>query len=156
MESSLGSTWKLRHCLYGLKDGTRQFHLILKEKLVRLGDRKFKLDTAVFELYTHEMTLLNIGCAWNLFISMEIYELFLLRLFFSGFMLFWLIHVTNVDLLFMDKCLGISIFPREYTQINIFSFLTFVILNVVTVSFAACCFSCSAESSCFSPLFFWI
>lgn len=55
MESSLGSTWKLRHCLYGLKDGTRQFHLILKEKLVRLGDRKFKLDTAVFELYTQEL-----------------------------------------------------------------------------------------------------
>lgn len=55
MESSLGSKWKLRHCLCGLKDGARQFHLILKEKLVRLGDRKFKLDTAVFELYTHEL-----------------------------------------------------------------------------------------------------
>lgn len=55
MESSLGSTWTLRHCLYGLKDGARQFHLILKEKLVRLGDRKFKLDTAVFELYTQEL-----------------------------------------------------------------------------------------------------
>lgn len=55
MESSLGSTWKLRHCLYGLKDGARQFHLILKEKLVKLGDRKFKLDTAVFELYTQEL-----------------------------------------------------------------------------------------------------
>lgn len=55
MESSLGSTWKLRHCLCGLKDGARQFHLILKEKLVRLGDRKFKLDTAVFALYTQEL-----------------------------------------------------------------------------------------------------
>lgn len=55
MESSLGSTWKLRHCLCGLKDGARQFYMIFKEKLVRLGDRKFKLDTAVFELYTQKL-----------------------------------------------------------------------------------------------------
>lgn len=155
MESSLGSTWKLRHCLCGLKDGARQFHLILKEKLVRLGDRKFKLDTAVFELYTHELN--DIVEHW-LCLELIHQNCFYYASSLAAFMLFWLIHVTNVDLLFMDKCLGISIFPREYmyTQINIFSFLTFVILNVVTVSIAACCFFCSAENSCFSPLFFWI
>lgn len=47
--------WKLRHCLYGLKDGARQFYLSVKEELVKLGCKQSKLDPAVFVLQTHEL-----------------------------------------------------------------------------------------------------
>lgn len=45
--------WKLRHCLYGLKDGARQFNLGVQEKLVKLGCKQSYLDPTVFVLQTH-------------------------------------------------------------------------------------------------------
>ncbi|KAL5007820.1 hypothetical protein ScPMuIL_016626 [Solemya velum] len=45
-----GMVWKLRHGLYGLKDGPKQFYLTVREKLIRLGCEQSKLDPAVFTL----------------------------------------------------------------------------------------------------------
>lgn len=45
-----GMVWKLRHGLYGLKDGARQFYLTVREELIRLGCEQSKLDPAVFTL----------------------------------------------------------------------------------------------------------
>lgn len=42
--------WKLHHCLYGLKDGARQFFLSVKEEMHTLGFQQQKLDPAVFIL----------------------------------------------------------------------------------------------------------
>jgi len=42
--------WKLKHCLYGLKDGARQFYLSVKEELLRLGFKQCDLDPAMFSL----------------------------------------------------------------------------------------------------------
>ena len=44
--------WKLKHGLYGLKDGARQFYESVKEELLKLGFTQCKLDPAVF--YVHE------------------------------------------------------------------------------------------------------
>ena len=44
--------WKLKHGLYGLKDGARQFYGCVKEELLKLGFTQCKLDPAVF--YTQE------------------------------------------------------------------------------------------------------
>ena len=44
--------WKLRHSLYGLKDGARQFYESVKEELLKLGFTECKLDPAV--LYIQE------------------------------------------------------------------------------------------------------
>lgn len=54
-EVSEGIIWKLRHCLYGLKDGARQFYLSVKEEFVKPGCKQSKLDHAVFVLQTHEI-----------------------------------------------------------------------------------------------------
>ena len=40
--------WKLRHGLYGLKDGARQFYESVKEELLKFGFTQCKLDPAVF------------------------------------------------------------------------------------------------------------
>lgn len=40
--------WKLKHGLYGLKDGARQFYESVKEELLKLGFTQCKLDPAVF------------------------------------------------------------------------------------------------------------
>lgn len=52
---SKGIIWNLRHCLYDLKDGARQFYLSVKEELVKLGCKQSKLDPVVFVLQTHEL-----------------------------------------------------------------------------------------------------
>ena len=40
-----GIVWKLKHGLYGLKDGARQFYRSVKEELLRLG---CKMNTTNF------------------------------------------------------------------------------------------------------------
>ena len=40
--------WKLKHGLYGLKDGARQFFESVKDELLKLGFTQCKLDPAVF------------------------------------------------------------------------------------------------------------
>ena len=40
--------WKLKHGLYGLKDGARQFYESVKDELLKLGFSQCKLDQAVF------------------------------------------------------------------------------------------------------------
>ena len=45
------TTWKLKHGLYGLKDGARQFYLSVKEELLRLGCKMSELDPAMFFLH---------------------------------------------------------------------------------------------------------
>ena len=47
-----GILWKLKHCLYGLKDGARQFYLSVREELLKLGCEQCSLDPAVFLLHT--------------------------------------------------------------------------------------------------------
>ena len=42
--------WKLKHGLYGLKDGARQFYDSVKEELLTLGFTQCKLDPALFYL----------------------------------------------------------------------------------------------------------
>ena len=44
--------WKLKHGLYGLKDGARQFFISVKEELLKLGFRQCTLDPAI--LYVHK------------------------------------------------------------------------------------------------------
>jgi len=43
-----GLIWKLRHGLYGLKDGARQFYLSVHNELTSLGCTQLKFDPAVF------------------------------------------------------------------------------------------------------------
>ena len=56
-----GIIWKLKHCLYGLKDGARQFYLSVKEELLKLGCKQCSLDPAVFILRS-EQNLNGIIC----------------------------------------------------------------------------------------------
>lgn len=39
--------WKLKHCLYGLKDGAGQFYLSVKEDLHKLGFEQCSVDPAI-------------------------------------------------------------------------------------------------------------
>ena len=43
--------WKLKHGLYGLKDGARQFFVSVKEELLKLGFKQCLLDPAIFFLH---------------------------------------------------------------------------------------------------------
>ena len=43
--------WKLKHGLYGLKDGARQFFISVKEELLKLGIKQCLLDPAIFYLH---------------------------------------------------------------------------------------------------------
>ncbi|XP_053390667.1 uncharacterized protein LOC128553511 [Mercenaria mercenaria] len=52
-ENAEGVVWKLRHGLYGLKDGARQFYLSVKEELLTLGCQISKMDPAMFSLHTN-------------------------------------------------------------------------------------------------------
>lgn len=45
-----GKIWKLRHCLYGLNDGARQFYLSVKEHLKSIGASQSSLEPALFYL----------------------------------------------------------------------------------------------------------
>ena len=45
-----GKIWKLQHCLYGLKDGARQFFMSVQEELLKLGCIQCDLDPAMFYL----------------------------------------------------------------------------------------------------------
>ncbi|VDI09013.1 Hypothetical predicted protein [Mytilus galloprovincialis] len=49
-DTSKGFIWKLKHGLYGLKDGARQFYISVKDELINLGCRQSKLDPAMFIL----------------------------------------------------------------------------------------------------------
>lgn len=46
-----GIVWKLKHGLYGLKDGARQFYLSVKEELLKLGCKMCEIDPAMFFLH---------------------------------------------------------------------------------------------------------
>ena len=52
-ENADGIIWKLRHGLYGLKDGARQFYLSVKEEVLKLGCKISKMDPAMFFLHTN-------------------------------------------------------------------------------------------------------
>ncbi|CAG2239162.1 unnamed protein product [Mytilus edulis] len=56
-----GLIWKLKHGLYGLKDGARQFYISVKDELLNLGCRQSKLDPALFIL-TVKGSLQGIFC----------------------------------------------------------------------------------------------
>ena len=43
--------WKLKHGLYGLKDGARQFYISVKEELLKLGCKISEMDPAMFYLH---------------------------------------------------------------------------------------------------------
>ena len=49
-ETQRGKIWKLQHCLYGLKDGARQFFMSVREELLKLGCIQYDLDPAMFYL----------------------------------------------------------------------------------------------------------
>lgn len=40
--------WKLKHGLYGLKDGARQFYESVRAELLKIGFKQCRLDPAVF------------------------------------------------------------------------------------------------------------
>ena len=46
--------WKLKHGLYGLKDGARQFYLSVKEELLKLGCKMCEIDPAMFYLHRND------------------------------------------------------------------------------------------------------
>ena len=46
--------WKLKHGLYGLKDGARQFFISAKEELLKLGFKQCILDPAIFYIRKDE------------------------------------------------------------------------------------------------------
>ncbi|MCG7877701.1 MAG: reverse transcriptase domain-containing protein, partial [Candidatus Thiodiazotropha endolucinida] len=50
-ETEIGVVWKLKHGLYGLKDGARQFYMSVKDELMRLGCKMSDLDPALFYLH---------------------------------------------------------------------------------------------------------
>ncbi|CAG2236079.1 unnamed protein product [Mytilus edulis] len=52
--SEKGKIWRLKHCLYGLKDGARQFYLSVREELLSLGCKQCNLDPAVFVKHTDQ------------------------------------------------------------------------------------------------------
>ena len=54
--------WKLKHGLYGLKDGARQFYESVKEKLINLGFIQCKLDPAVFYVHKDKKLIGMICC----------------------------------------------------------------------------------------------
>ena len=43
--------WKLKHELYGLKDGARQFYVSVKKELLKLGCKISETDPAMFYLH---------------------------------------------------------------------------------------------------------
>lgn len=49
-DTAKGTIWKLKHGLYGLKDGARQFYLSVKDELIRLGCKMSEMDPAMFFL----------------------------------------------------------------------------------------------------------
>lgn len=58
----VGMIWKLKHCLYGLKDGARQFYLSVKEELDKLGFEQCSVDPALF-CYRKDGRLHGIICS---------------------------------------------------------------------------------------------
>ena len=54
--------WKLKHGLYGLKDGARQFYESVKEELINLGFIQCKLDPAVFYVHKNKKLIGMICC----------------------------------------------------------------------------------------------
>ena len=50
-ETDEGVVWKLKHGLYGLKDGARQFYISVKEELLKLGCKISEMDPAMFYLH---------------------------------------------------------------------------------------------------------
>ena len=46
-DTQKGVIWKLKHGLYGLKDGARQFFLSVKDELTNLGCTQLNLDPAI-------------------------------------------------------------------------------------------------------------
>ena len=54
--------WKLKHGLYGLKDGARQFYESVKEELINLGFIQCKLDPAVFYVHKDKKLIGMICC----------------------------------------------------------------------------------------------
>ena len=53
-ETDRSIVWKLKHGLYGLKDGARQFYLSVKEELLKLGFNMCEIDPAMFYLHRGE------------------------------------------------------------------------------------------------------
>ncbi|XP_061167211.1 uncharacterized protein LOC133176055 [Saccostrea echinata] len=44
----VGFIWKLKHGIYGLKDGARQFYMSVRDELLKLGCSQSKMDPAMF------------------------------------------------------------------------------------------------------------
>jgi hypothetical protein len=60
-ETAEGFVWELKHGLYGLKYGARQFYMSVRDELLSLGFRQLKLDPAMFTLI-REGSLIRIIC----------------------------------------------------------------------------------------------
>ena len=56
-----GKIWKLKHCLYGLNDGARQFYLSVREHLLKIGCIQSSLDPALF-FYRVKGKLIGLIC----------------------------------------------------------------------------------------------
>ena len=54
--------WKLKHCLYGLKDGARQFYLSVKDELSNLSFVTCSIEPAMLYLKLNEKLKGKICC----------------------------------------------------------------------------------------------
>ena len=52
--------WKLKKCLYGLTDASRQFYLSVCDELFRLGVKRSSLDSSLFYMHDNKGALLGI------------------------------------------------------------------------------------------------
>ena len=78
--------WKLKHGLYGLKGGARQFVISVKEKLLKLGFKQWILDPAIFYVRKDEKLRGIICCHVDVFLH-------------SGDM-YWAVQGSRPDLAF--------------------------------------------------------
>ena len=53
--NSSGKLWKLKRCVYGLKDASRFWYFTVRETLSRLGCKNSKLDSSLFIHYTDKL-----------------------------------------------------------------------------------------------------
>ena len=60
-KTSQNVIWKLKHGLYGLKDGARQFYESVRERL-KTGLKQYRLDPAVFFVQTNNRLQGMISC----------------------------------------------------------------------------------------------
>ena len=63
-----GEVWKLKQGLYGLKDGTRQFYISIKEELLKSRCKISEMDPAVTFLHKGDKLSVKVCCHVDTFL----------------------------------------------------------------------------------------